>query len=232
MVENLDAAFVSDGSVFNSMNNMWTIDIDITWEEPVNPNGVITAYNVTVYKTDDLSDIVYSNNAVTDTSVTASVEVPAYTDYTVSVAASTSAGQGEEATVNITSPEAGNLRIFERHCTFIYHFSSAPSQVESLTAEFGESISFNPGSRMHNVTLNISWSQPLYPNGDILSYEVIVTQTSDPSVVIYGENVTDTEVMPSVMVLPFTDYTVSVAASTSAGQGDEDTVTVESPEAG
>ena len=85
---------------------------------------------------------------------------------------------------------------------------------------------------MHNVTLNISWSQPLYPNGDILSYEVIVTQTSDPSVVIYGENVTDTEVMPSVMVLPFTDYTVSVAASTSAGQGDEDTVTVESPEAG
>ncbi|CAI8003305.1 Phosphatidylinositol phosphatase PTPRQ [Geodia barretti] len=213
MVENLDAAFVSDGSVFNSMNNMWTIDIDITWEEPVNPNGVITAYNVTVYKTDDLSDIVYSNDAVTDTSVTASVEVPAYTDYTVSVAASTSAGQGEEATVNITSPEA------------------APSQVESLTAEFGESISFNPGSRMHNVTLNISWSQPLYPNGDILSYEVIVTQTSDPSVVIYGENVTDTEVMPSVMVLPFTDYTVSVAASTSAGQGDEDTVTVESPEA-
>jgi hypothetical protein len=85
MVENLDAAFVSDGSVFNSMNNMWTIDIDITWEEPVNPNGVITAYNVTVYKTDDLSDIVYSNDAVTDTSVTASVEVPAYTDYTVSV---------------------------------------------------------------------------------------------------------------------------------------------------
>ena len=85
---------------------------------------------------------------------------------------------------------------------------------------------------MHDVTLSISWSQPLYPNGDILSYEVIVTQTSDPSVVIYGENVTDTEVMPSVMVLPFTDYTVSVAASTSAGQGDESTVTVESPEAG
>ena len=108
MVENLDAAFVSDGSVFNSMNNMWTIDIDITWEEPVNPNGVITAYNVTVYKTDDLSDIVYSNNTLTTPNVTASVEAPAYTDYTVSVAASTSAGQGEEATVNITSPEAGN----------------------------------------------------------------------------------------------------------------------------
>ena len=85
---------------------------------------------------------------------------------------------------------------------------------------------------MHNVTLSILWSQPPYPNGDILSYEVIVTRTSDPSVVIYGENVTDTEVMPSVMALPFTDYTVSVAASTSAGQGDESTVSITSPQAG
>ena len=108
MVENLGAAFISDGSVFNSMNNMWTIDIDITWEEPVNPNGVITAYNVTVYQTDDLSDIVYSNDMLTTPNVTASVEVPAYTNYTVSVAASTSAGQGDESTVSITSPEAGN----------------------------------------------------------------------------------------------------------------------------
>ncbi|CAI8003311.1 Usherin, partial [Geodia barretti] len=319
-VGDLGASFVETTAMFDSMDNMWTIDIDITWEEPVNPNGVITAYNVTVYQTDDLSDIVYSNDTLTTPNVTASVEVPAYTDYTVSVAASTSAGQGDEATVSITSPEAapgrvGNLAasfsspmydpttqiltddititwtqpmypngviqtysvtVFETANTsnMVYNDSTlidpnvttsvivlpftdytvsvaastsagqgeeetvtltspeaAPSQVESLTAEFGESISFNPGSRMHNVTLNISWSQPLYPNGDILSYEVIVTQTSDPSVVIYGENVTDTEVMPSVMVLPFTDYTVSVAASTSAGQGDEDTVTVESPEA-
>ena len=85
---------------------------------------------------------------------------------------------------------------------------------------------------MHNVTLNISWSRPLYPNGLILSYEVIVTQTSDSSVVIYEENVNNVEIMPEVMILPFTNYTVSVAASTSAGQGDESTVTITSPQAG
>ena len=106
-VGDLGASFVETTAMFDSMDNMWTIDIDITWEEPVNPNGVITAYNVTVYKTDDLSDIVFSNDTLTTPNVTASVEVPAYTGYTVSVAASTSAGQGDEATVSITSPEAG-----------------------------------------------------------------------------------------------------------------------------
>ena len=82
------------------------------------------------------------------------------------------------------------------------------------------------------MTLDISWSEPAFPNGVILSYEVIVTETSDSSVVVHEENVTDTEVMPSVMVLPFTNYTVTVAASTSAGQGAETSTTAVSPEAG
>ena len=106
-VGDLGASFVETTAVFNSTNNMWTIGIDITWEEPVYPNGVITAYNVTVYQTDDLSGIVYSNDTLTTPNVTASVKVPAYTDYTVSVAASTSAGQGDANSVTIESPEAG-----------------------------------------------------------------------------------------------------------------------------
>ena len=39
---------------------------------------------------------------------------------------------------------------------------------------------------------------------------------------------TATTVTASVMVLPFTNYTVTVAASTSAGQGEETSVTIES----
>ena len=57
----------------------------------------------------DSSDVVYSNDAVTDLAVTESVMVLPYTNYTVTVAASTSAGQGDNATVIILSPEAGNL---------------------------------------------------------------------------------------------------------------------------
>ena len=85
---------------------------------------------------------------------------------------------------------------------------------------------------MHTVTLDISWSEPVFPNGVILSYEVIVTETSDSSVVVHEVNVTDTGVMPSVMVLPFTNYTVTVAASTSAGPGAGASTTAVSPEAG
>ena len=98
---------------FNSTTNLWTNEIDITWEEPLNPNGVITTYNVTVYQTDNSSDIVYSNSTLTDPNVIAPVVVPANTDYTVTVAASTSAGQGEESSITITSPEAGEPHKFE-----------------------------------------------------------------------------------------------------------------------
>ena len=113
MVENLDAEFVSDGSDFSSVNYMWTINIDITWEEPLNPNGVITTYSVTVYQTDNSSDIVYSNSILTAPNVIAPVVVPANTDYTVTVTASTEAGQGEESSITITSPEAGESHKFD-----------------------------------------------------------------------------------------------------------------------
>ena len=106
-VQNLDATFVSAVSEFNTTTQQWTIDIDITWSKPLNPNGVITSYNVTVYRTDNTSDVEYSNASITVPNVTVSVTVPAYTDYTVSVAASTSAGQGPEDSVIIQSPEAG-----------------------------------------------------------------------------------------------------------------------------
>ena len=108
MVENLDADFVTDGSVFNSEDNLWTIDIGITWEVPVYPNGIITTYSVTVSQTDNSSDIIFSSSTLTAPNVTESVMVPAYTNYTVSVAASTSAGEGNESTITITSPQAGN----------------------------------------------------------------------------------------------------------------------------
>ena len=93
---------------FNSTLHIWTIDIYITWEVPVYPNGIITTYSVTVYQTDNSSDILFGDSTLTSPNVTASVMVPAYTNYTVSVAASTSAGEGDESTVTITSPQAGN----------------------------------------------------------------------------------------------------------------------------
>ena len=91
---------------------MYTLIIDITWDEPSYPNGVITSYNVTIYQTDNSSDVVYSNDSMTDLAVTESVMILPYTNYTVTVAASTSAGQGDEVAITILSPEAG---IYTQH---------------------------------------------------------------------------------------------------------------------
>ena len=106
-VGDLNAIFEESPAQFNTTTQQWTIDINITWSEPLFPNGVITLYSVTVYGTDNTSDVEYSNASITVPNVTVSVTVPAYTNYTVSVAASTSVGQGPEESVIIQSPEAG-----------------------------------------------------------------------------------------------------------------------------
>ena len=108
--------FATTGSMFNSISRMHTVDMDITWRKPTYPNGVITAYNVTVYRSDDPTDVVYNNNSIQVPNVSESVMVLAFTDYTVTVTASTSAGEGERASDTDTSPEAGI------YCTYICLF--------------------------------------------------------------------------------------------------------------
>ena len=81
--------------------------MNIVWDQPINPNGVITSYAVTVAQTDGSNDIVYMDASLTDTSVTQSVMVLPFTNYTVTVTASTSAGQGDPESVIELSPEAG-----------------------------------------------------------------------------------------------------------------------------
>ena len=103
----LEAEFLFQDTDFNSLNRMWDLEINITWAEPMFPNGEIDSYIVTVFETDNPSTGVFSNAAFTTTGVTAPVMVPAFTNYTVTVAASTSTGQGEESTIIIESPEAG-----------------------------------------------------------------------------------------------------------------------------
>ena len=111
MVEELSAAFITDDSQFNSTSQIWAIFISISWSQPLYPNGEITSYSVTVYRTDDSTDVVFSIATLTDTSVTPSVMVPAFTDYTVTVAAFTSAGQGVAVSLTIQSPQAGIMHV-------------------------------------------------------------------------------------------------------------------------
>ena len=99
---------------------MHTLDMNIMWDEPVNPNGVITSYEVTVAQTDNSSVIVYTDDSLTVTSVTQSVMVLPFTNYTVTVTASTSAGQGDPESVVALSPEAGKLTENVSPCVATY----------------------------------------------------------------------------------------------------------------
>ena len=109
---------------------------------------------------------------------------------------------------------------------------TAPSVVTNLDAEFGPSTFFDPDSRLHTLNISISWDTPVNLNGVIVSYQVNVTNTEFDTEIYSDINVADLNVTESVMVLPFTDYTVSVTASTSAGQGEEVFVVIVSPQAG
>ena len=109
---------------------------------------------------------------------------------------------------------------------------TVPGQVGNLSAFF-DPVNFNSSSQKYFSVLNISWEEPVGANVVITSYEVIVTQTDNSSVIVYSDDsLTVTSVTQSVMVLPFTNYTVTVTASTSAGQGDPESVVELSPEAG
>ena len=113
-----------------------------------------------------------------------------------------------------------------------YVFVTVPSEVTDLNASFSETGAiFNSETRMYTLDLIATWDDPLFPNGVILSYELNVTELDSGRFVFTNESLVR-NVTESVMVLPYTNYTVTVAASTSAGQGDSNTAVILSPEAG
>ena len=65
----------------------------------------------------------------------------------------------------------------------------------------------------------------------MVSYEVTVAQT-DNSNILANDSVTLPVVMLTLMPQSFTNYTVIVTASTSAGRGEDTTIIYESPETG
>ena len=109
-------------------------------------------------------------------------------------------------------------------------FNTAPGSVGNINVSFNVGSTFNTATHMYILDITISWEEPINPRGEITSYEVTVAQSDNSSAIIYtSDSLTVTSLTQSVMVLPFTNYTVTVTASTSAGQGDPDSVIILSP---
>ena len=88
---------------------MYNLNVNISWEAPSNPNGVILGYNYSLMETSNSSNVIieYTNTALL--SVQQSVMVAPFTNYTATVVALTNAGSGEPVMNVALSPEASKF---------------------------------------------------------------------------------------------------------------------------
>ena len=95
---------------------------------------------------------------------------------------------------------------------------------------FVNSVTFDNVTRTYNSSVSISWQPPEYPNGEIITYNYRLMETNENDTVI-NANITGLSVEQSVTVTPFTNYTATVVAFTSAGSGEPVMEVALSPEA-
>ena len=98
-----------------------------------------------------------------------------------------------------------------------------------------ESATYTDATRTYYIPVTLSWQTPQYPNGEIITYRYSLVETNAPSTVIISDTNTSDETVLSVernvTVSPFTSYTATVVAFTSAGRGDPVIQVALSPEA-
>ena len=111
---------------------------------------------------------------------------------------------------------------------------TAPGPVQNLNVMYAaELTNFNIESRMYDLNVTISWEAPSEPRGNILRYSYRLVETANTNNVIIGyTNTTDLSVVENVTVSPFTNYTATVVAFTSARMGNSVMEIALSPEAG
>ena len=88
--------------------------------------------------------------------------------------------------------------------------------------------------------IDLSWSAPLYPNGELLTY--IVSFTGEFTLnsvtekfyetVMFHVNVSDSLMMSFLALEPFSNYTITLIAVNSAGEGNVTIISVMTAEDG
>ncbi len=135
----------------------------LDWEIPSEPNGTIMAYTVTV----GTREIVVRDGNTTELLLG---NLTAYTVYILRVSANTSAGQGEAASINITTHQDGVCG-----CVYCTSMSSSPC---SLVPPPPSGLSVQP---INSTALLLSWQPPSPLPGVLLHYTIMY---NDQSIVI------------------------------------------------
>ena len=107
-MQNVELVFLEE-AIFNRSSRMYDLNVNISWEPPAYPNGVILGYNYTLMETSDLNNVIIDDTNTTLLSVEQRVMVSPFTNYTATVVAFTRAGGGESVMEVAISPEAGKF---------------------------------------------------------------------------------------------------------------------------
>ena len=99
----------------------------------------------------------------------------------------------------------------------LYHTSAPSAAPVNLTGAFNDSDS-----------IRISWSAPPLndQNGEIISYLIIYERTDGKSDALFMEETNDTSFLITFGLMPFTNYSVQVAARTTDLGPDTDPVVI------
>ena len=97
------------GSLTATITTAAPFDITISWTAPEEPNGIITHYIYTVTDTETSQVIASGNTLETSVDDLTLMNAEPFTSYTVSVFAVNAAGNGEDSTIVIVSPQTGKV---------------------------------------------------------------------------------------------------------------------------
>ncbi|XP_075198535.1 phosphatidylinositol phosphatase PTPRQ [Anomaloglossus baeobatrachus] len=189
-----DIVIRTSEQVPSSVNNVYYQNISSTsvmvfWDPPLEPNGMITHY--TVYAMD-----LYTKDAfhvITSNTSMLITGLKKYMDYKVRVTASNSAGESA---------------VSEDNNIFVRTLEDAPGSPPQNLLSAG----------VNATAINLEWSSPAEPNGIVILYEIIYTN----STVILAQNTTSTT-FTITDLNPYTLYRISVRAYTQFGHGDQST---------
>nr|DBA31022.1 TPA: hypothetical protein GDO54_006937 [Pyxicephalus adspersus] len=172
-----------------SYYNISSTSVMVYWDPPLEPNGMITHY--TVYAMD-----IYTREAFHVITSNTSILIQGlrkYTDYKMRVTASNTAGESN---------------LSDENDIFVRTLEDVPGSPPQNLVSTG----------VNATSISLEWSPPLEPNGIIILYEIIYTN----STVILSQNTSSTSCTLTDLN-PYTLYRISVRAYTMLGHGNQST---------
>ena len=201
---------VPSGLPRNITNSVSSHTLTLSWFPPLlsQCNGVIISYLITCTS----GGIIINSTRISSTSLTITGLQP-FTNYTCSVRAATIVGDGPASPVHhIITDEDGE---------FLDH--SAVTMISFMmccTVPAGPPLQFFAIVE-NSITIAFIWSAPSTPNGIITEYQLQCSGGGQ----VFNLTVMETTTTLSGL-LPYTNYSCSITARTSAGEGPTATTSV------